>query len=111
MDKTDRMIDRMIDYALEKPDGTPNRVLIINFGSFSIDKVLTLARTELLRTILNEKPQTVGELTKMLKRPRESVSRDLKVLENYGLLSFKRSGRQKKPRVEKDIIAMQLTTK
>ena len=109
MDKADMMIDRMIDYALKRPEAAPNRVLVINFKTIGIDKILTLARTEMLRAILNEKPETVGELARMLKRPRESVSRDLKILESYGLLSFKRSGREKRPKVEKDIIAVQLT--
>lgn len=109
MDKIDKMIDRMIDYALENPKGSPNRVLIIKFNKFSVEKVLTPARSEILRIIIKKNPQTVGDLVRDVKRPKESVSRDLKLLENYGLLSFSRTGRQKKPKVDKDMIAMPLT--
>lgn len=108
MDKIDKMMDRMIDYALKKPGDAPSRVLIVNFSKTSIDKILTPARTEILRAIMQKKPETVGELVKDLRRPKEAVSRDLKILENYGLISSTKSGRQKRPKVEKDIIAMPL---
>jgi hypothetical protein len=49
MDKIDKMISRMIDYALKKTNDAPSRVLIVNFSKTSIDKILTSARKELLR--------------------------------------------------------------
>jgi len=109
MDKIDRIMDRMIDYALERPKDAPSRILIVNFSKTGIDKILTPARAELLRIIIQKKPQTVGDLVKDSKRPKESVSRDLRALENYSLISSVKSGRKRRPKVEKDIIAMQLT--
>ena len=109
MDKIDKMMNRMLDYAIERPENVPNRVLVINFSKSSIEKILTSTRVEILRVILNNKPKTVGKLTAMLKRPKESVSRDLRILSNYGLLSFTQTGREKMPKVEKDIITMPLT--
>lgn len=109
MDKIDKMMNKMIDYALERPSDAPSRVLVVNFSKTGIDKILTPARTELLRVIIQKKPQTVGDLVKDVKRPKESVSRDLKILESYGLISSTKFGRERRPRVEKDVIAMQLT--
>lgn len=108
MDKIDKMMGKMIDYALDKSEGAPSRMLLISFGKRGMSKVFTPARSELLKTIIQKRPHTVGELVKMLKRPKEAVSRDLKVLEAYGIVSFSRTGRQKMPKVEKDIIAMPL---
>ena len=108
MDKIDKMFSKMIDYAIDNPDSAPSRMLIISLGKSGIGTIFTPARSEILRTILQKKPNTVGELVRELKRPKEAVSRDLKILENYGLLSFSRTGRQKMPHVEKDIIAMPL---
>lgn len=109
MDKIDKMMNKMIDYALERPDDAPSRVLVVNFSKTGMDKILTPARTELLRAIIQKKPRTVGDLVKEVNRPKESVSRDLKMLENYGLISSVKFGREKRPKVEKDVIAMQLT--
>jgi predicted transcriptional regulator len=109
MDKVDKMMSRMLDYAIERPASAPSRVLVINFSKSSIERILTPARVEILKVILQSKPKTVGRLTAMLKRPKESVSRDLRILSNYGLLSFVHAGRQKMPKVEKDVITMPLT--
>ncbi|MCL4379221.1 MAG: ArsR family transcriptional regulator [Candidatus Marsarchaeota archaeon] len=109
MDKIDKMMSRMLDYAIERPEKAPSRVLVINFSKSSIEKVLTPSRVEILKVVLRDKPKTVGMLTGLLKRPKESVSRDLRILSNYGLLSFIHAGRQKTPKVEKDVITMPLT--
>lgn len=108
MDKIDRMISRMIDYALERPEDAPSSVLVIDLSKGGVEKILTPARMELLSTIKEEKPKTVGELVRLLKRPKESVSRDLRILSNYGLLSFAKTGRQKAPKIDKEIVAVPL---
>lgn len=109
MDKMTQMVSRMIDFALEKPELAPNRLLVINLSRGSLEKILTPGRMELVRTIKENKPESVGKLARMVKRPVESVSRDLKILENYGLLAFVQVGRQKKPEIEKDILMVPLT--
>jgi len=109
MDRIDRMVSRMIDFALEKPELAPSRMLIISLSKQSLEKVLTPSRMNLVRTIGEKKPKSVGELAKLVKRPIESVSRDLKILENYGVLSLVQVGRIKRPEIEKDVLMIPLT--
>ncbi len=109
MSNVAKQFSRMIDYALERPQSAPSRVLVVSLTKSNIEKILTPARVEIVRTIVKEKPKTVGALVRLLKRPKESVSRDLRILSNYGLLSFVQAGREKTPRVEKDVITMPLT--
>lgn len=104
----DRMVSRMIDFALEKPEIAPSRVLIISLSKKSLEKILTPGRMDLVRTIREKKPKSVGELAKSVKRPVQSISRDLNVLENYGLLSLVQVGRVKKPEIEKDVLMIPL---
>lgn len=99
---------KMIGYALEHPEGSPSQILIIDVETAS--RILTPARAELLKAITEKKPKTVGELVKEVERPEESVSRDLRVLQNYGFISFDKSGRQKTPKVDKEVITMAMTT-
>ena len=108
MNKIDRMVSKMIDFALEKPELAPDRILVINLSKQTLEKVLTPARMDLIRAINSKKPDSIGELVKIVKRPKESVSRDLKILENYGLLSFVNSGRIRKPKIEKDLLMIPL---
>jgi predicted transcriptional regulator len=109
MNRIDKMVSRMIDFALEKPEIAPNRVLVINMSKQSLEKILTPSRMDLVRVIKEKKPESVGGLSKLVNRPLESVSRDLKILENYGLLSLTQVGKQKKPKIEKDILMVPLT--
>jgi predicted transcriptional regulator len=108
MDRTDRMVSRMIDFALEKPELAPSRILVINLNKGNLEKILTPCRMDLIRTIGEKKPESVGELAESVKRPLESVSRDLNILENYGLLTFVKTGKIKKPEIEKDVIMIPL---
>lgn len=108
MDRTDRMVSRMIDFALEKPELAPSRVLVINLSKSTLEKVLTPGRMNLVRKIREKKPKSVGELAKLMNRPIESVSRDLRILENYGLLSLVQIGKIKKPEIDKDVLMIPL---
>ncbi len=108
MDRTDRMVSRMIDFALEKPELAPSRILVINLSKSALEKVLTPSRMDLIREIWKKKPKSVGELAKSVKRPLEAVSRDLGILENYGLLTLVKMGKVKKPEIEKDILMIPL---
>lgn len=108
MDRTDRMVSRMIDFALEKPELSPSRVLVINLSKSILEKIFTPSRMDLVREIREKKPKSVGELATLVKRPVESVSRDLGLLENYGLLSLVKTGKVKKPEIEKDVLMIPL---
>ncbi len=99
---------KLIDSAIKNPELSPDRVLIVSGKMESYKKIITPSRIELIRTIKKRKPQTVGELSKEVKRPIESVSRDLRILSNYGFLEFARVGRKKVPEVKKDIVIIPL---
>ena len=103
------MMRRMIDFALEKPELAPSRVLVISLGKKSLEKILTPSRMDLIRVVREKKPKSVGELAKLLNRPVESVSRDLRILENYGILTLVQMGKVKKPEIEKDVLMIPLT--
>lgn len=108
-DKSLELFNRMIDYALEYPELSPDRVLIIDMDLDTWKSIVTPSRMELIRIIRDKKPKSVGELAKLSKRPVESVSRDIKILEVNGVLEIIRVGRFKKPVIEKDILVIPLT--
>lgn len=99
-----KLLDVFVRMQSEYPEFTPDRVLIIE--TRVLKDIITPARTELMEAIREKKPNSVGELAKLVNRPQESVSRDLTILNNYGVLDFVRIGKVRKPRIEKDIIAV-----
>ena len=53
-------------------------------------RVLSLERLRVLRTIRTKKNPTISGLATILKRDRKAVSRDVKLLESFGLLRTRR---------------------
>lgn len=99
-----RLLDMFTRMQTEYPELSPDRVLIIETNV--LKDIITPARTELMDAIREKKPNSVGELAKLVNRHQESVSRDLTILNNYGILDFVKTGTTRKPIIEKDIIAV-----
>lgn len=99
-----RLLDMFTRMQSEYPEFSPDRVLIIE--TKTLKEIITPARTALMEAIRQKKPNSVGELSKMVGRAQESVSRDLTILKNYGVLDFVVTGNVRKPRIQKDIIAV-----
>lgn len=76
------------------------RLVVIKPESFS--EVFSTERIRLLK-VLEKNPKNMGELAEMLERPREAVSRDFARLENLGLVSFERNGKEKIPSRAREI--------
>jgi len=80
-------------------------------GLEAIRKVLTEKRLELLHIIKEQEPDSVYELSKIVKRDIKNVNDDLLVLKDIGLVSvFKaRKGRERSiPRVNYDKIQLEI---
>ena len=99
---------QMLEFAIKRPELVPDRILCITGSKESIDRLLSPARMELIRTIRSRQPRTISELAGEVGRPLQSVSRDLAVLRNYGFLEFMQSGREKTVRLEKDAVIIPL---
>ncbi|MBI3036150.1 hypothetical protein HYY73_00105 [Candidatus Woesearchaeota archaeon] len=85
-----------------------------SIGFESIDtlrKVLTPKRLELLKVIKEKLPDSIYELSKIVDRDLKSVTTDVKVLEEYWLVSLEKSeeGRMKvKPEVGFDKLNIEI---
>lgn len=100
-----KLLDMFVRMQQEYPEISPDKVLIIDMKT--MEKIATPSRVALMEAIRKNSPESVNELAKIVKRPQESVSRDLTILNNYGILEFVRSGKKRKPVVEKEILAVQ----
>ena len=84
----------------------------IGFESINtLRKVLTPKRLELLKVIKEKSPGSIYELAKIVDRDLKSVTTDVKVLEEYWLVSLEKSeeGRKKtKPEVSFDKLNIEI---
>lgn len=101
-----KLFRRMIQEAIRNPDLTPDRLSVISLSEEFHHRILTPKRLELLK-ILKEKGEEIESITRLaeeVNRSLESVSRDLKILRNYGFIELSRNGKAKRPLLIKDII-------
>ena len=66
---------------LEDPEGTPDKVLILDLSKEKLSMLFSPSKLEILKMLKEKKFNSVGELAKELNRPVESVSKDLKILQ------------------------------
>lgn len=86
--------------AVENPEGAPNKYSIVELSPEVYYKVMTESRAQLLKTIKhNQDINSIKELAGMVNRRPDSISRDLKILENYGFIELIRQGKEKKPKI------------
>ena len=74
--------------------------------------VLTRKRLELLRAIRKNKPGSVYELAKILKRDLKNVTEDVRFLSQLGLIKLKKSRKEKKkntPVVDYNKISLEIS--
>lgn len=78
----------------------------------TIRKILTDRRLEILKVIKEKKPSSVYQLAQILKRDLKNVSEDLRLLEQCGLVSLKKSKTDREritPTVNYDAIQLNIT--
>jgi predicted transcriptional regulator len=101
-------VRKLMHAVIERPsllDAFPEEVYVpldVDVGS-----LFAPARLELLRRISQE-PTTVGDLAHSVHRKVQAVSRDLRVLERYGLIRFHTDGRKKYPELVRHFVVLPL---
>ncbi len=84
-----RALDRAFD-VMKKLEKKYAGVSIISFPDFdTLGKVITSTRLELLAAIRHQKPKSIQQLARFLKRDFKNVYQDLRTLEEFGLVETK----------------------
>ena len=87
------LIWRMMEDSLERPELYPDRLTVIALSDAIKSRVFTPGRLQLIKALREKPTLSVSDLAKRVRRPLASVSRDLKVLQTYGIVRLRRSGR------------------
>jgi len=93
-------LDRDINKFLKNPrlvEEEPGDVLFLTPAQFS--EIFSKSRVETLKTIGDLRPKTMTDLARKLKRPKESVSRDVGILSRAGIVEISTRGLYRSPKV------------
>ncbi len=89
-----------VNASIQDPEGTPDNLSIIELSPEVSFEVLTKKRLQIFRTLKhNPGISSIKALSEIVGRRPEVVSRDLKILINYGLVDLEKDGRTKVPKV------------
>jgi predicted transcriptional regulator len=89
---------KLVEISRAQDAGTlSDELVVINLADENLQKIFTPKKLQLLNFILAGPELTVSEIAARLKRKKEAVSTDLKLLKKYGLVEMPREGRSKKP--------------
>lgn len=90
----------------EKPAPDDPKVWFTSTESFA--QILSSGNRELLRIIDEQAPGSLEELAEITGRATSNLSRTLKKMEGYGLISMEREGRKLAPKVLHDRVELNL---
>ncbi len=81
-----------------------SKAMIIDPFDEDFFDVFTKKRMELVKEIMNQKPQSIRELSQQVERDIKNVFEDLKLLQHVNIIDFERIGRCKRPIVKSKTI-------
>jgi predicted transcriptional regulator len=94
---TDQFRQRTIDIAAGRYRPSNNEPKIWFHSFKAMGEVLNEKNIELLKIIIEQKPETMTELAKLTDRKLPGLSRTMKTLRAYKLADVKKKGRVRKP--------------
>lgn len=92
-------------------DSLPDKTLLLSLSDAEITKIFTKERLRLIKTINQKHPKTISELSKIVERNLVAVERDLKILEDFGIVKLEKKGKEVMPTIEKKVLILPLQTK
>lgn len=95
----------------ERLDKLSDKTLLLSLSDEEITKIFTKERLRLIRVIMEKAPQRISDLAKLVQRDLTAVQRDLKILEEFGIVKLDKTGKEVKPTVEKKALILPLFPK
>jgi predicted transcriptional regulator len=74
-----------------------------------IARILTGKRLELIKAVMEEEPESMRALSRLVDRNPKEVNDDVHLLEEYGIISLKQDGRAKRPVIPYDRLEFAVT--
>lgn len=102
--------ERALESAREFDRGEEDGPRVLSFEDpEQIQRLLTPRRLELLRSVMEESPESIRQLADRLERNVSDVHEDVTLFEEYGIIELEQNGRAKRPVVPYDEIEIAVT--
>ncbi|MBR9683575.1 HTH domain-containing protein [Candidatus Woesearchaeota archaeon] len=102
--KKSESLKSLIDDVIDEKIKLPKNALITDADSTL--SIITKKRLEIINAINLYQPNSVQELADITNRSKQSVDRDLKILERFEVVKLEKEGRTVFPMVTRDVIVL-----
>lgn len=92
----------------KKLEKLPEKSILLSLAEDEVTKIFTKKRLEIVRTLKEKEPVSITALAELVKRDLTAVERDLRILEEFGIVKLEKKGRTVKPKVEKEFLILPL---
>lgn len=99
-------IVRFLDEVWRNPKDTPDSGVLLSLQDREISKLFTKKRIELMNTISYGRLESVSELSEKVGRQLSAVERDLKILNDFGIVELEKKGRIVKPVIKANVLIL-----
>ena len=99
-----------VNCAMDNPQSVPD-ALVLPWSPDRLTKLFTHERLRIIETVRSKNPKTVSALCTRLNRDKAAVSRDLAILEGFGIIRLERHGRTARPVLDKKVIVLPIAQK
>ena len=103
------VLKNLIDDVIDEKIKLPKNALVTDADSTL--GIMTKKRLELINTINLYQPNSIQELADITHRAKQSVDRDLKILERFEVVKLEKEGRTVFPIVTRNVIVLSLGSK
>lgn len=106
---SEESFDRACAAAEAAQEGKQTPAVVSFEKAENLQRLLTDSRVEVLRTIMDEAPDSISELAEQLNRDLESVKMDVEIFVECGIAYYSRQGNSDKPVIPYEAIEFSVT--
>ncbi len=101
-------VKRFFEKVFEEPEAFPDKALLLPLTKKEIRTLFTKERIRLIMAVKGRKARSVSEFASLLNRKLPAVTRDLKLLERFGIVELIKKGKTVTPVVKPEILLLPL---
>lgn len=107
-DKRWESIHAYLSYAIKNPMEIPDKSILLALSTDELNQIFTKRRLEIINLMKEHTGGSVSDMSRKLGRNLSAVERDLKILENFGIVDMKKKGRVVTPSLKGEILIVPL---
>ena len=97
-----QIVEKIMEETIKSEENWPESASFLSLDTAIEKKVLSTTKLEIIKFLKNNEVNSVTDLAEKLDKSKGDISKNIKQLEDYGLVRTTKEGRKKVPEINKD---------